>query len=259
MLVPRREADTILPSMDLLPLLPFIFLGALLYTSVGHGGATVYLAVFTLFGLATAPLVTVVLVLNIVAASIAWLAFRQAGYLRWKLLAPLVVVSVPMAYVGGLAPIAGRQQAVLLGVALLFGGLRLLLVSGTPSSGVRFGASTSYGIALVVGAVLGFLAGATGIGGGIFLSPVLIALRWATVQEAASVASAFIVLNSVAGLAAKLPSTPLQFDAVSQLIVIVVIGALAGSYLGARRLPTQYVQRSLGLVLLVASAKSLLL
>ena len=82
---------------DLLPVLPFIFIGALLYTSVGHGGATVYLAVFTLFHVATSPLVTVVLAMNIVAATIAWFMFRQAGYLRWRLLLPFVATSVPSA------------------------------------------------------------------------------------------------------------------------------------------------------------------
>ncbi len=88
---------------------------------VGHGGATVYLAVFTLFHVTTAPLVTTVLVMNIVAAFIAWLMFRQAGHLRWRLLIPFVVASVPMAYLGGLLPLAGRAQALVLGLALLAG------------------------------------------------------------------------------------------------------------------------------------------
>ena len=115
-----------------------------------------------------------------------------------------------------------------------------------------------YAIAATLGAVLGFLAGATGIGGGIFLSPILIALGWANVKEAGSVASAFIVLNSLAGLLARLPRTPIEPHYVAPFVAIVVIGALLGSFMGARRLPFRAVQVSLGLVLLVAAAKNLL-
>lgn len=217
-----------------------------------------YLAIFTLFAVATGPLVTVVLVMNIVAAGIAWVMFRQAGYLRWRLLFPFVAASVPLAFIGGLAPISGRAQMLLLGFALLLGALRLLLVAGPPSLRVPAQGARFYAIALALGAVLGFLAGATGIGGGIFLSPVLIAVGWATVKEAASVASAFIVLNSIAGLAAKLPTTPLEPQVLPALVAVVIVGALLGSFLGAQRLPLRYVQMSLGLVLLVAPAKNLL-
>ena len=243
---------------DLLPLLPLIFLGALLYTSVGHGGATVYLAVFTLFHVATAPLVTTVLVMNIVAASIAWFMFRQAGHLRWRLLVPFVVTSVPMAYIGGLLPLSDRTQSVILGIALLAAAVRLLLIARVPtiplpSSGVAF-----YILAVLIGALLGFLAGSTGIGGGIFLSPVLVACGWANVRQAGSVASAFIVLNSLAGLGAKLPVTPVDPAVLTPLVSVVIVGALIGSHFGANRLPLRAVQISLGLVLLVASMKNLL-
>ena len=243
---------------DVLPLLPLIFLGALLYTSVGHGGATVYLAVFTLFHVATSPLVTVVLVMNIVAASIAWFMFRQAGHLRWRLLIPFIVTSVPLAYVGGLLPLSGRAQATILGIALLAGSARLMLFARIPSlplprNGLRF-----YATALAIGAILGFLSGATGIGGGIFLSPVLIACGWATVREAGSVASAFIVLNSLAGLSAKLPTTPLDYTILVPLVATVTVGALIGSYFGANRLPLRVVQMSLAVVLFVAALKNLL-
>lgn len=242
---------------DLAPVLPFIFLGAVLYTSVGHGGATVYLAVFTLFSIATSPLVPVVLVMNIVAASIAWVMFRQAGYLRWRLLLPFVVTSVPASYLGGLAPLSGHAQALILGLALLAGAIRLLFFANPPSLNVPRGGARFYAIAFVMGAIVGFLSGSTGIGGGIFLSPVLIALGWATVREAASVASAFIVLNSLAGLAAKLPGTPLEPGVLAPLLAVVITGALLGSFLGARRLPLRFVQMLLGLVLLVAALKNL--
>jgi hypothetical protein len=247
-----------MPSLDLVPVLICIFIGAALYTSVGHGGATVYTAILTLFGFAIAPLVTLVLVMNIVAAAIAWVMFEQAGFLRWRPLVPFLVTSVPFAYVGGLLPLSGRAQAVVLGVALLAGSIRLLFFAKPPSLNVRIEGTAYYVFAAAVGALLGFMAGATGIGGGIFLSPILIALGWANVKEAASVASAFIVLNSLAGLAARLPRTPIEPHYVAPFVVVVVVAALLGSFMGARRLPFRAVQVSLGLVLLIAAAKNLL-
>ncbi len=116
-----------MPSLDLVPVLICIFVGASLYTSVGHGGATVYTAILTLFSFAMAPLVTLILVMNIVAASIAWVMFGQAGFLRLRLLLPFLVTSVPFAYFGGTLPLTGRAQAVILGLALLAGAIRLLL------------------------------------------------------------------------------------------------------------------------------------
>ena len=245
-------------SVDLVPVLICIFIGAALYTSVGHGGATVYTAILTLFSFAMAPLVTLILVMNIVAAAIAWVAYRQAGYLRWRLLLPFVIASVPAAYIGGLLPISGRTQALILGVALLLAAIRLLFFAKPPSLDLRVTGAAYYAFAAVLGALLGFLAGATGIGGGIFLSPILIALGWANVKEAASVASAFIVLNSIAGLIARLPRTPIEPHYVAPFVAVVIAGALIGSFLGARRLPFRAVQVSLGLVLLIAAGRNLL-
>jgi uncharacterized membrane protein YfcA len=243
---------------ELAAVLLCIFVGAALYTSVGHGGATVYTAILTLFGFAIAPLVTLVLVMNIVAATIAWVTFRQAGFLRWRLLLPFLVTSVPFAYLGGLLPLTGRTQAIILGLALLAGSIRLLFFARPPSLNVRLRAVPYYVLAAVLGALLGFIAGATGIGGGIFLSPILIALGWANVKEAASVASAFIVLNSLAGLAARLPRTPIEPNYVAPFVAVVIAGAVLGSFMGARRLPFRAVQISLGLVLLIAAARNLL-
>jgi uncharacterized membrane protein YfcA len=247
-----------MPGIDLVPVLACIFIGAALYTSVGHGGATVYTAILTLFSFAMQPLVTLILVMNIVAAAIAWVMYQQAGFLRPRLLLPFVVTSVPAAYLGGSLPISGRAQAIILGVALLAAGIRLLFFAKPPSIDLRLQGATYYAAAAVLGAVLGFLAGATGIGGGIFLSPILIALGWANVKEAASVASAFIVLNSVAGLIARLPRTPIDAQYVAPFVAVVIAGALVGSFLGARRMPFRAVQVSLGVVLLIAAGKNLL-
>lgn len=232
--------------------------GAALYASVGHGGATVYLAILTLAGFAVAPLKTTVLVLNMVAAGIAFLHFRQAGHLRVRLLLPFLVTSVPAAYVGGLVPLTGRAEAVLLGVALVVGAARFLFFANPTNLAIRQEGARFWAFSPALGAVLGFLAGATGIGGGIFLSPILLFLGWADVREAASVASAFIVLNSAAGLAATVQRTPVDVAFLLPMLAAVAVGALAGSALGARRLPPRALQVLLGIVLLVAGLRSLL-
>jgi len=245
-------------SPHVLAILPFIFLGALLYTSVGHGGATVYLAILTLAGFAIGPLVTTILVINIVAAGIAFFMFSHAGHLRWRLLLPFVLTSVPMAYLGGRVPMSGRAQSLVLGLSLLLAAIRFLIFESPPRINVpRSGPALHLGAPLL-GSILGFLAGATGIGGGIFLSPALIVLGWADVRETGNVSSAFIVLNSIAGLAARLPRAPLDAVLLGPLIVVVIAGALLGSFAGARRLPPRILYRLLGAVLLVASVKTML-
>lgn len=237
--------------------LPFILVGAILYTSVGHGGATAYLAVLTLAGYEVADLVTTVLVLNILAAGIAFAHFRQAGHLRWRLLLPFLVTSVPAAYLGGKVPLSGRAQTIVLGVALLVAAARFLLVPKPPELRVPREGPVFFLGAPALGAALGFLAGTTGIGGGIFLSPILLALGWADIKQTASVSSAFIVLNSAAGLAAKLPRVPLDVALLTPMALTVIGGALVGAWAGARRLRTRAMQVLLGVVLLVAGAKAL--
>lgn len=239
-------------------MLPFIFVGALLYSSVGHGGATAYLAVLTLAGYAMGTLVTTVLALNVLASGIAFLTFRHAGHLRWRLLLPFVATSVPAAYLGGLVSVPGQVQEWVLGAALFLAAARFLLFREPPRlPAPREGPAYWVGAPLL-GAVLGFLAGLTGIGGGIFLSPLLLVLGWATIREAGAVAAAFILLNSLAGLAAKLPRTPLDPDLVGPLAAAAVLGALVGSFAGARKLPVRALQVLLGVVLLVAALKTLL-
>src|SRR5439155_21704852 len=180
-------------------LLPAVLLGAMLYASVGHGGATVYLALLTLAGYSARAVSSTVLVLNIAAASVAFFAFQQAGHLKPRLFAFFIVTSVPAAYLGGKFPFTERAASILLGVVLLLAALRLLLLPRPPNLRVPMGGAWLYVGAPALGAVLGFAAGATGIGGGIFLSPILLALGWCSVKEAGAVASAFIALNPLAG------------------------------------------------------------
>lgn len=238
--------------------LPFILVGALLYTSVGHGGATAYLAVLTLAGYAVAELRTTVLVLNILAATIAFVHFQQAGHLRWRILLPFLVTSVPAAFLGGKLDLSGRTQELLLGVALLAGAARFLFFAKPPNFRIPRDGVVFWIGAPLLGAALGFLAGATGIGGGIFLSPILLALGWADIKETGSVSSAFIALNSLAGLAASYKRVPVDVALLVPMAVTVVVGALVGAWAGARKLKTRAMQVLLGVVLAVAGVKALL-
>lgn len=238
-------------------MLPFILIGALLYTSVGHGGATAYLAVLTLAGYAVAELRTTVLVLNILAAAIAFVHFQQAGHLRAKLALPFLLASIPAAYLGARLPFTGRAQELILGVALVLGAARFLFFAKPPNfHAPREGALFWVGAPLL-GAALGLLAGATGIGGGIFLSPILLALGWADIKETGSVSSAFIALNSAAGLAASIDRMPVNVPLLVPMAATVIVGAIVGAWAGARRLQKRPMQVMLGLVLLVAGAKAL--
>lgn len=243
--------------VDLIWVLPLLLVAAVLYTSVGHGGATLYLAILTLAGFAVDALVPTILAVNIVAAAIAFIVFRRAGHLRVRLLLPFVVTSVPMAFVGGLVDVGGPTGQILLGTALLLASFRFLLVPKAPARRISMEGWPYLVGAPLLGAALGFLAGATGIGGGIFLSPVLVLLGWGDVREVGNVAAAFIVLNSAAGLAARVISTPIDVGFLMPVVLVVTAGALAGSFVGARKLRPVVLRLLLGVVLFAAGLKSL--
>src|SRR6267378_5757384 len=169
---------------------------AFLYSSVGHAGASGYIATMTLFGLAPTVIRPTALVLNILVACIGSFQFWRAGYFSWKLFWPFALLSIPAAYFGGyLQPSAGVLR-ILIGIVLLFSATRLIFRRGDPPETVP----PSKPVAIGVGGGLGFLSGLTGTGGGIFLTPLLLFCRWAPIRQAAAVSALFILVNSIAGL-----------------------------------------------------------
>lgn len=244
--------------LDPVALLPLFLVGAFLYSSVGHGGATVYLAILVLSGYSASQVAVPVLILNVVVAGFAFALFRQAGHLRPRLLLPFVVASVPAAFLGGFVPLSNASASLVLAIALLLGATRLLVVPQLPHPRLRLDGGRFWLLAIPLGAGLGFLAGATGIGGGIFLSPILLFLGLATVKEAGAVASAFIVLNSLAGLAARVPGQAVDWGLVAPLLATVAVGGGLGAFLGSTRFSLPRVQRLLGGVLLVAAVRAFL-
>jgi len=224
---------------------------AFLYATVGHAGASGYIAVMTLAGLAPAEIRPTALTLNILVASIGTWQFVRAGHFRWSLFWPFALTAAPMALLGGYVSLPTALFKVLVGVVLLLSAWRLL---ARPSDDTATG-TPSRPAALGVGAGLGLLSGLTGTGGGIFLTPLLLFARWARAKEAAAVSAAFILVNSSTGLIGTVvASKSFPVVALPLGIAAVLCGGL-GSYLGASRLPYTAIKRLLALVLVIAGLK----
>ncbi|MCZ7558115.1 MAG: sulfite exporter TauE/SafE family protein [Bacteroidia bacterium] len=236
-------------------ILGLFFLIAVLYSSVGHGGATGYLGLFAFLGAATAAVVPVALVLNMLVAGTGFYIFRRKGYFSWTLLAPFVAASIPAAFLGGMLRLEADTFRAILGVVLLAAGLRMAFIPQVTIS--RLASSTRYRVALSVGIglTLGIISGMVGIGGGVFLSPIIMFLGWADARQTAAVSSAFIVLNSLSGLLGQITKGNVEVGSMWLLAVIVFIGALVGSSLGARQTRVRRLQVVLGVVLLGAGGK----
>jgi uncharacterized membrane protein YfcA len=225
---------------------------ALLYSSVGHGGASGYLAAMALFGVAPLLMKPTALTLNIVVASIAVFKFYRSGSFSWQLFVPLAITAIPMAYFGGTMVLPVHWYKPLVGLVLVWAAWRSFKTASASSYELR---PASSGVLLITGALLGFLSGLTGVGGGIFLSPLLLFLRWAPVKVISGVAAAFILVNSIAGILGVM-TTGVEFHAALPLwIVAVLIGGFIGAEYGSKRLANPTIQRLLASVLLVAGIK----
>lgn len=239
--------------IDVAPILVIlaIFIVAILYSSVGHGGASGYLAVMAL--LAVAPEITrpTALVLNVFVASIGTIQFYRAGHFSWKILLPFAAASIPFAFIGGMIQLPATAYKLILGAVLIFAALRLAWNLKSDSE-VK---APQLWIALIIGAVIGLLSGLVGVGGGIFLTPILLLMNWSETKTAAGVSAMFILVNSISGLAGNyaqvimLPSNTLLW------IAAAVIGGIIGSTLGMKRFDSLTLRRVLALVLLFAGVK----
>lgn len=242
------------PDMDATRLaLLFVVIGivAFLYSSVGHAGASGYIAVMTLFGLAATAIRPTALILNILVATIGSIQFARAGYFRWRLFWPFAALSIPAAYLGGYLQLPVVILRILIGLVLLFSAARLFFRKNDPPE-VQSPAPPA---AIGLGGVVGLLSGLTGTGGGIFLTPLLLFFRWARIREAAAVSALFILVNSIAGLAGyfiahrSVPSLGLILSGAA------VVGGTAGSYFGSRHFPVRTISLVLAIVLVIAGTK----
>src|SRR5438105_5430940 len=234
-------------------ILLFLAIGviAFLYSSVGHAGASGYIATMTLFGLVTTAIRPTALVLNILVATIGSFQFWRAGYFSWKLFWPFALLSIPAAYFGGYLQPSASILRVLIGVVLLFSATRLFFRKSDPEQTNP----PSKPIAIGVGAGLGMLSGLTGTGGGIFLTPLLLFSEWAKIRQAAAVSALFILVNSIGGLVGYFTATRSIPTLGIYLAIPAIVGGTIGSYLGSRRLPARGIAIFLALVLAIAGCK----
>lgn len=232
---------------------------AFLYAMVGHGGASGYLALGSMAGMDLTALKGQALTLNLIVAAFSAYAYTKEGYLRWKVLLSLAVFSIPASYMGARITLNPSVAKLLLGICLLIASFRmffhfwLVRKSGQVST-VK---PPVFWVLALVGVVLGLLSGLTGVGGGIYLSPLLLLAGWATVKETAALSAWFIWLNSAAGLAGMasgtgIPHLPLEW------IIPAILGGFLGAKLGAQKLGEMRLRQALAVVLLMAAYKLIL-
>lgn len=231
-----------------------LFLVAFLYASVGHGGASGYLALMALFSITPAVMKPTALLLNLFVSLTSFIQFYRGRHFEWKIFWPLAIASIPFAYIGGLIHIDASIYKKILGVLLLIPVARFLFFQKIE---IRQTREPNIILSLLIGGVIGFLSGLIGIGGGIILSPILLLLKWSNMKQTAAISAIFIFVNSLAGLAGQL-SKGIEFSPDMYTYVgIAFVGGLFGAYYGALKFRQTILQYLLAGVLLIAVWKLL--
>ena len=239
---------------ELILLASLAFGVAVLYSSVGHGGASGYLAAMALVGMLPAQMKPTALILNLLVAGTGSFRYIRAGHFKWGSFWPFAVASVPFAFLGGSTGTTDELYKRTLGAVLVVAALALALPRREPT----YERAAPILAATIIGAGMGYVSGLIGVGGGIFLSPLLILAGWATVKQTLGISAFFILVNSAAGLAGHLSSVENLPPSAPWLAAAAFAGGLIGSELGARRLTPQWVRYLLCAVLLIAAGKLLL-
>lgn len=241
-----------LDSTQLALLAAMIFLAALLYASVGHAGASGYLAAMALLGIAPEVMKPAALAMNVLVAAIATYRFGSTPYFKPQLLWPFAVGSVPLAFVGGAMQLPFSSYRVLVGVSLLVSAAWMAWRINRPEPLAR---PPKLAAAVAIGAGLGLLSGLTGVGGGIFLSPLLLLAGWAGTRETAAASAPFILVNSISGLLGHWSSIGKLPPELGVLAAVAVLGGAIGAQLGSRHLPPKILRALLSIVLVIAGVK----
>ena len=241
---------------DIFLIIPLIFLAALLFSSVGHGGASAYLATFALVSMTPASMRPAALCLNVLVASIALYKFYKVGAFNWQLFWPIALTSVPAAFIGGQMTLPNPIYKILVGLCLIYAAYTIF-VQANRVEDVQVKPVTKT-VQMALGVALGFLAGLTGVGGGIFLSPILLFFSWAKTKVISGVAAAFILVNSISGLLGFLSKSPNLPAGLAFWALAAVAGGLIGAEYGSKKLANPTIRKLLALVLLFAGSKMLL-
>lgn len=240
------ETENIYLFLLILPIVSF------LYASVGHGGASGYLALMALFSFAPETMKPTALLLNLFVAGISFYYYYKEGYFNKKLFISFAITSIPLAFLGGTIDIEASIYKKVLAILLIFAILKMLNVFGKESNAIK---QVKLWQGLIVGGIIGFFSGLIGIGGGIILSPLILLLHWGKMKEAAAVSALFIWVNSAAGLIGQI-SNGVRLEMESFLLVaIALIGAILGAYYGSKKLNNMKLRYMLAFVLIIACVK----
>jgi hypothetical protein len=231
-----------------------LFIIAFLYASVGHGGASGYLALMGIWGISQITAKPVALTLNCVVSLIAFLSFYKKGFFNWKLFLYLILGSIPFAYLGGTFSISDKYYKIILGILLFFTSIRFFIDQKDNEKIIE----ANYYYLMITGAIIGFISGLIGIGGGIILSPFLLLMKWSDIKTTSGISALFIFVNSIAGLFAIFQK---GFTYSSEMIImasISIIGGVIGSMIGSHFVSNAMLKKVLAFVLIIASIKLIL-
>ena len=231
-----------------------VFVVAVLYSSVGHGGASGYLAVMAFAAISPNVTRPTALILNVFVASIAFVQFYREKDFDWKIFAPFAITSVPFAFLGGMIQLPTNIYKIVLGVVLALAAIRLAINLKNENEPH----APKIWLCLLIGAVLGFLSGLVGVGGGIFLTPVLLLMNWTETKKAAGISAMFILVNSISGLAGNYAQVSQLSSGVFVWIIAAIIGGIIGATLGSKHFNSLTLRRVLAIVLLFAGVKLIL-
>lgn len=231
-----------------------LFLVAFLYSSVGHGGASGYLALMAIFSISPEVMKPTALLLNLFVSLTSFIQFYRGKHFKWQIFLPFAIASVPMAYLGGLKNLHDDIYKKILGVLLLIPIIRFLFFANIKVEELK---KANFYLSLIIGAAIGFLSGLIGIGGGIILSPILLMLKWADMKQTAAISALFIFVNSLSGFIAQL-NRGIAFTAdMYAYVAVAFIGGICGAYFGSLKFKSNILQYLLALVLIIASYKLL--
>lgn len=229
-----------------------LFAVAFLYASVGHGGASGYLALMAIFSMAPEVMRPTALLLNLFVSLTAFIQFYRGKHFIFKIFLPIALASVPMAFIGGLITIDAGLYKKLLGILLLIPIIRFLFFQNIPVTELR---KSNIAISILIGGIIGFISGIIGIGGGIILSPLLLLFKWTDQKQTAAISALFIFVNSLSGLMGQL-TKGIEFDTnMIGFVAVAFIGGLFGAYFGAMKFNQNVLRILLAFVLVVASYK----
>lgn len=229
-----------------------LVLVAFLYSSVGHGGASGYLALMAIFSFAPETMRPTALILNVFVSLVAFIQYYRGGHFVWKLFWPFALASVPMAYFGGMITLDALLYKKILGVLLLLSVIRLVWVKMPSKDHLR---KLNIPFALNIGGSIGLFSGMIGIGGGIILSPVILLMHWADMKQTAAISALFIFVNSIASLVGLFQKGIVFTDQMGLMLFLAFAGGLAGAYYGAVKLNSKVLRHVLAAVLVMASVK----